>query len=138
MMRLLPLLIALLLPVPSWAGQLGSDACAGSGDLGANWTVVTGFEMPQQTGGICQPKTVNVLAEALYTAISWPNDQQAQVKIVTLSTASSRIGGVVLRGTTAARTDYECLAFGPLGSTTTLVIDRYNACLLYTSDAADD
>lgn len=110
-----------------WSTQLGSDACGGTGGLGANWTVVTGFELPQQTGGICQPNTLNVYAHALYTAVTWPNDQYASVKVVAANTSASRIVIVALRGSTAARTNYECVVAGPLGTAATLTIYRYNA-----------
>ena len=127
MLYLLTLLLCLLLPVQSWAAQLGSDACGGSGDLGANWTVVTGFEMPQQVSGVCEPKTAAVFAAAIYSAVTWPDDQYVQIKVVSAVTNGGRVLYGLLRYSAAARTGYECNVQGPLGATATLAIRRYNA-----------
>lgn len=124
---LLGLVLALLLPSQGHATELGTETCGGSGDLGANWTVVTGFEMPQAGSGVCQAKTLNVFAAAVYTGATWPDNQYAQFKVVTASTNNLRIGYLFLRYTTAARTGYECMVRGPLGANATLTITRYNA-----------
>lgn len=125
---LIALLLSALLPGVSWAVVLAPvETCGGSGDMGANWTAVTGLDMPQQGSGVCQGKTISTNASAIYTAATWPNDQWAQMKITTLLTGTSRVVGVVLRGTTGAFTQYECIALGPTGAAATLKIQRVNA-----------
>lgn len=126
-MILASLCLALWLPVTAHATVLGTDACGGTGDLGANWTVVTGFEMPQQGSGVCQAKTLAVAAFAIYSAVAWPNDQYVQIKVVAADTSNLRINYGLLRFVSTARTGYECNVRGPLGATTTLTIIRYNA-----------
>jgi hypothetical protein len=83
--------------------------------------------MPQQVGGVCQAKTVNVFAAAVYTGTAWPNDQYAGITAISALTNIDRELTVILRGTTAARTGYECKVMGPLGATATLRIYRFNA-----------
>lgn len=111
----------------AWATQLGAETCGGTGDLTTDWTVITGFELPQQTGGLCQPKTVGVTAAALYTGAAWPDNQAAEMQIVTALTNSSRLVSISLRGTTTTRTQYECVVFGPIGGSTIVRIYEFNA-----------
>jgi len=107
---------------------LGTESFSGTGDLGANWTVVTGFDMPQQTGGICQPLTSNVNCFAVYSAVAWPDDQYAKCKVVTVNTDIGKENNILLRFSTSARTGYEYKVRGPLGTTSaTLDIYRFNA-----------
>lgn len=125
---LLALLLSALGPGVSQASVLAPvDTCGGAGDLGANFTAVTTFEMPQQVSGVCQPKTAGVAAIALYTGATWPNDQYFQMKVPNVIGSTTRVAGIALRGTTGARTQYECQVIGPLGGTATLTIYRFTA-----------
>ena len=96
------------------------------GGLGANWTTITGALVPQIVSNQVQLPSVGgaIGAQALYTAITWPANQYAKCRVITLNTSNGRSAHVILRGTTAARTQYECLVQGPLGATCTLRIDR--------------
>ena len=102
------------------------DFNRGDGGLGANWTTVTGFDNPTIVSQIVEPSVVNTGNAAIRTAESYPNDQYAKLRVVSLSSVTRAIG-ISLRGTTTEHTQYDCLAIGPFGTTTELSIRRYNA-----------
>ncbi len=117
--------LCLLLPGQGWGAQLASDDFnrADSG-LGANWTTVTTGGNPTILSNEVRDTSVGgATSLAVYSAITWPDDQYAQIKVVA-ATSNTRSVGLILRGATAARTDYECQVIGPLGATTTLTIYR--------------
>lgn len=130
-MKRLATICALLLALGLGVGEAGAavlatDTFSGTGNLSANWTVVTGFELPQQNSGVAQPKTVALGALALNTSITWPANQCAEMPIVTANGAN-RFPGVVLRGVTGARTNYQIDMQGPLGAGRTITIRKYVA-----------
>jgi len=101
------------------------------GTLGANWTTIAGFANPAIVTNQVQPNAVGGTGSlSLYTGTTFPNDQYAKTSIIAALTANTRNPGLLLRGTTAARTEYECVLFGPLGATVQLKINRYNAGVL--------
>ena len=130
MQRLL-LTLCLLLAVPGWG--LAADTATDNfdradGTLGANWTTVAGMQNPTIASNVVQDATMDgTTSISIRTAESFANDQYAYITATKAITSGARIVGVVLRGTTAARTEYECQVLGPLGSTATLTIYRLNA-----------
>jgi hypothetical protein len=133
MRRLLPLCSLILLlalwPAQGWGGVLATDdfnrADAG---LGANWTTVTGADQPDIESQLVVEGTLGgAAARALYTALTFPNDQYASIKVVTAATSTARAVGVILRGVTSALTHYELQVLGPLGATTTISLFRFNS-----------
>ena len=124
----LSVIVLMLSVAPAYSAELASDTFLVDGGLGANWTTVTGLSNPTIVGGVVQPANIgNPSSIALYTNITWPNDQYATVKIITAATSSGRVPGLVVRGITGARTEYECHLNGPLGATVNLLLVRYNA-----------
>ena len=136
------LTLSLLLPVPSWAAEVAADNFdRADGGLGANWTTVGAFTAPAIVSNLVQPGILGGSGSlAVRTAEPFGSDQYVQMTITTLATASNRIAGVIMRNANPAnRTNYECQALGPLGSTTTLTIYRFNAgapTVLATTGAA--
>lgn len=92
----------------------------------APWTKVTGFASGTVRSNQLEPSNAGAESMAIYTSVTWGNDQYAYLKVVS-ATAAARVFGVILRGTTSARTDYECQIHGPLGAATNLYIYRVNA-----------
>jgi hypothetical protein len=123
------LLLLALWPAQGWGGVLATDdfnrADAG---LGANWTTITTSSDPQIRSNVVEDLAVaGASANALYTGISWPDDQYASLTILTLNTGNLREASVWLRTITAAVTGYVCTANGPLGASVQLRIRRFNA-----------
>lgn len=127
MRRVLLIALFCLLPSLSFGATLATDTfSAGSGNVSSDWTVISGFELPQQNSGVAQPKTVAVGGLALNTSISWPANQCAEMPIVT-ATGVGRFPGVILRGVVGARTNYQVDIQGPLGAATAITIRKYTA-----------
>lgn len=93
---------------------------AGPG-LGANWTTVTGMGAPQiESSTTVRTNAVGTDSAARYSAITWPDDQYSQIKVVT--TASTQRGvGVIVRCATGAATFYGVYAKN-LGATATVTL----------------
>lgn len=103
------------------------------GGLGANWTTQSGSSSPQIRSNLVEVLVAGGAAgNAIYTAITWPNDQYAQVKILTLNTNLNKEASVWVRAITSEVTGYIFTAFGPFGSTATLKIRRFNNAALTT------
>ena len=103
--------LAILLPVPGYAG----------------WTNVSGYASPTIRSERVEPfATGSPESMAVYTGIGWTANQYAYTTVVS-ATTSARVLAVLLRGTSASRTDYECQIHGPLGASTPLYIYRVNS-----------
>ena len=129
-MTRLILTLCLLLAVPGWANAeiLATDTFDRSnGGLGANWTTVSGMQNPTIASNVVQPAGVaGAESKAIYSAITWPDNQYSKIQIITLFDSGKSVSAVV-RGLSAAWTGYECHAIGPIGSTATLKIFRLDA-----------
>ncbi len=101
---------------------------AGPG-LGANWTTLAGRADPQISAStVVGGNTVGGLAaHAMYTAITWPNNQYVYATGTTLSGSSARLIGLWLRALATEITGYFVLLTGPAGASCTLKVSRYNA-----------
>jgi hypothetical protein len=106
---------------------LATDAFSGSGDLDGNWTVVSGFNMPQQVSGDAQPFAISATTSiALYTGITWPNNQYAQCIARQANGPGQKYIAIILRGLTSEHTLYEIRA-NSTGASITVIIYRVNA-----------
>lgn len=100
----------------------------GDGGLGANWSTMVGQSAPQIRSQLVEDLAVGgAAANALYTAVTWPNDQYAYCTAVTCATGSSRQISLFLRMATADITGYAFELLGPTGTTATLRVRRFNA-----------
>ena len=80
---------------------------------------------PQIVGNLVQDEQVGApAAAARYTNATWPNDQYAQVKVITATVGTSRQVGGICRGSSTAATYYRGLATGPLGTGASVTIAK--------------
>lgn len=108
----------------------------GDAGLGAEWTTITGRSNPQiVTQQVRDEALGGSSADALYTNITWPDDQYAQIVIAQCFSATKQVG-VLLRGITASRTYYLIDITGPLDATATYRLLRLNAGAASTLVAA--
>lgn len=113
----------------SWAAELANDNFnRANGVLGANWTTVTGATAPAIVDEHVQPSVAGGSngSMALYTGIAWPQDQYGTIRVVHGSD-NSKQSHVILRGTTATRTNYECVVRSKLGSTAVALMYKVTA-----------
>lgn len=92
---------------------------ANSADLGANWTVITGELTWSIAGNTAIPSTLASDHSERYSGRSWPNNQYAQVRVLTTSgggAGSDEGVGILLRGSATAKTYYRIIINA--GSTT--------------------
>jgi hypothetical protein len=113
------LVLFCFVPGIAQATELASDKFdRANGGLGANWTTVTGSDDPQIVNEQVQAEVIggSTGSHAMYTAVTWPDDQYGTVRVVNTDAAIRQVE-VVVRGLTASRTGYECIVSGRLGST---------------------
>jgi hypothetical protein len=104
--------------------QTASDAfTSGAGPLGANWTTQTGKSAPQIiAGNLAESTATGVWCGAVYTGLSFSNDQYSEITVHAL-TANNFITGMV-RADIASWTDYEFNLTGPINS-------AYTSCAIF-------
>lgn len=108
--------------------DLASDNFPVDGGLGANWTTQTTATDPTIRSGVVEDfATAGATSHAMYTAITWPENQYAYLTVVNCATSNGRSVSLWLRGQTAAVTGYIFDVLGPLGATTQLRIRRFSA-----------
>lgn len=93
---------------------------------GGDWSIIPGLSMPNIVSNQVVPNNNGGISDsvAYQNTATWPNDQYAQIKIVTVNTATSRSVGVALRAATGAETFYAVNIRGPLGAGATLNINK--------------
>ena len=98
------LALACFLPaMTSWASATypAVDTFSGSGALSSNWTNTTsagqGYVSLTQSAGTVAPSVLGQQGLAIYSGISFTNDQYAQAKFVTHSSAGGGSTGVCVR-----------------------------------------
>lgn len=84
------------------------------GGLGANWATQTGNGAPQIGSNKARTNAVGTDSVARYSAISWPNDQYAKQKTITLG--ASHGNGPCTRCASAANTYYGSYVDGAYGA----------------------
>lgn len=101
----------------------GDQFTQANGALSANWTVDTTAVAPTVVSNQVQ-NTANLGAgaSALYTAVTFPNDQWASISLVSL--LSSSVGILLRARTTLTVNEYRCFLVSPLGATSVLHIAK--------------
>lgn len=94
------------------------------GGLGANWTTITGKGSPQVNNNVAVTTAVGTDSMARYSAISWPDNQYAQVKVSAVSSSASGTGPIV-RCATGAASFYLAYVTGLSGGLATIKLTKY-------------
>jgi hypothetical protein len=74
--------------------------------LSGNWTTITGLNPLQLLSNRVTSNVVGTAGDMRYNAASFPNDQWAQISLPAFSNAANCFGGVLLRASAVAGTDY--------------------------------
>ena len=101
---------------------------ADAATLGANWTTITGETTWKIVSNQAQPTRPSGSGDHsnFYNAVTWPDDQYSQAKIVNdsgSSAGSDEGGGLHVRAASAARTYYRCV-MNDSGSSNNLGISK--------------
>lgn len=83
---------------------------ADANPIGGNWTTANNHNAMQIVSNTCQPSSLLVDCGAYYNAITWPDDQYAQVKVTVNSTGTGVGIGLFCRQAAAANTCYRLVA----------------------------
>jgi hypothetical protein len=120
--------LVLLWPGQGWAAELKADDFnRNDGGLGANWTTLTGQDAPLINGNAVGDNTIaGFSSHAMYTGITWPNDQYVFATVKTLNTDINKFVGLWVRALTTEITGYFILITGPANSSSSLTVLRYN------------
>jgi hypothetical protein len=117
---------------------LGSDNFARSGPgMGANWTNITTTGAWDGTqivsSGIVEALNTSVSGQSFYSGATWPNDQWCQVTVPACS-GTSVVGGILRQDTSGAATCYRFYWCGVLGTSGTMIVDKYVGGTSHSSD----
>jgi hypothetical protein len=91
--------------------------------LGANWTTLVGAGAPAIVSNRVRTGSVGTDSEARYSAITWPDDQYAQVVCMTAN-GTPDANGPEVRCSTINKTSYICWVLGALGAGAHLVVRK--------------
>lgn len=95
-----------------------------NGGLGSSWTTVTGNGAPQINTSQVNTVAVGNDSYAYYNGVSWPADQWSQCALKTVTGASGKAAGPIVRAVPGANTFYLFHAEGVIGSSTVLEIRK--------------
>lgn len=113
--------------------QLAADTFPGAnGALGANWSTITGENTLVIVSTAVQVASAGSDGAMRWSAVTWPNDQYAQVTLVTLNNANVGAGPVV-RASAATNTLYRVTAKGPFGAAAVVRIEKFDATGTYSN-----
>jgi hypothetical protein len=98
----------------------------------ANWTTFSSSAGLQIVGNTCEPLGTGVFSAEYFSNQVWPNDQYAEVKITTLSSANAFILPSVRMGTGGTSNGYQLVVLGPTGSSNSCFIRKAIAGVLTT------
>lgn len=78
--------------------------------IGGNWTTVTSEGAFKIVSNAVQPASLSADSTAYYNAVTWPNDQYAQVKVTVNETTAGNGLGPCVRASASANTFYRVVA----------------------------
>ena len=94
----------------------------GNGGLGANWTTVFSTFAPAIVSNQCNEGTINQENDAFWSALTWPNNQWAEVSIIVASGSGDYVGPGLRNASGSVFSSYVVYVVGPLGASSLLEV----------------